>query len=652
MLHAQRFRAARAAAEAGLRANPTGFPIDPQVHFPDPTSAFVSYLKIAAIGGFVLALPVVFYQLWAFIAPGLYDREKKLIAPFVFFSTLFFLGGALFGYHFVFPVGYEWFLGFGGMVAGTQVKVVPTIMMDEYLGFTSQMLLAFGVVFQLPLFVFFLSLAGIVTWQQLLKFGRYFTVIAFVVAAVLTPTPDVYSQVMLALPLVGLYFVAVGLAFLFAPKKKPDAKEDAKEDAKPDALPEKVAAAKKAAAAKDSPAGADDVRAAKIKKWEAEQEKLRAAKIQAAQDKGARAAARPRADAPPPPRAGDPMARDDAATRLLRRTLTVGAYALAFAALAGLSPVALAAALLADLASGSRLALARAYLMTLVYLAYELVGVAVAAALWLRGGGEARFLDGNYRLQWWWAGGLFDATRALFGLRVEVTGAAEVAPGPVLVFARHVSVADTLLAAALLSRPHGARLRYVLKRELLWDPCLDIVGHRLPNAFVRRGSRDTAGDVAAVRGPRRGPRPARRRAHLPRGDARDAGPPPARPRAHRGRARRHARADRAGARARPPPAAAPRGRPRAAGGRARGRRGLPRARGLRRRPHARRPAPRRAGRAHVRVHLWRRPRAEVPADREGRERWLAAQWQAMDDWVGQLASREGTKVSPRTRAAR
>ena len=278
MLHAPRFRAARAAAEAGLRANPSGFPIDPQVHFPDPTSAFVSYLKIAAIGGFVLALPVVFYQLWAFIAPGLYDREKKLIAPFVFFSTLFFLGGALFGYHFVFPVGYEWFLGFGGMVAGTQVKVVPTIMMDEYLGFTSQMLLAFGVVFQLPLFVFFLSLAGIVTWQQLLKFGRYFTVIAFVIAAVLTPTPDVYSQVMLALPLVGLYFVAVGLAFVFAPKKKPEAKDDGK----PAALPEDAAAAKKAAAAKAAPAGDEDVRAAKIKKWEAEQEKLRAAKILAA----------------------------------------------------------------------------------------------------------------------------------------------------------------------------------------------------------------------------------------------------------------------------------------------------------------------------------------------------------------------------------
>jgi sec-independent protein translocase protein TatC len=292
MLHADRFRVARAAGEAQLRAHPNGFPVDPQIHFPDPTSAFVSYLKIAAIGGFVIALPVVFYQLWAFIAPGLYDREKKLIMPFVVFSTLFFLGGALFGYHFVFPVGYEWFLGFGGMVAGTQVKVVPTIMMDEYLGFTSQMLLAFGVVFQLPLFVFFLSLAGIVTWQQLLKFGRYFTVIAFVVAAILTPTPDVYSQVMLALPLVVLYFVAVGLAFLLAPKKKKD--DEPAKDAALAALPDhgpakKIIAAKEAAAKKaamkDAPPAGVDIRAEKIKKWEAEQERLRAAKIMAGQKK-------------------------------------------------------------------------------------------------------------------------------------------------------------------------------------------------------------------------------------------------------------------------------------------------------------------------------------------------------------------------------
>jgi sec-independent protein translocase protein TatC len=281
MLHPHVFRATRRGALAAMAARGGGFPLDPQVHFPDPTAAFVSYLKLAAIGGFVLALPVVFYQLWSFIAPGLYPREKRLVLPFVFFSTLFFVAGALFGYHFVFPVGYEFMLEFGGEVVGTNVKVIPTIMMDEYLAFTSQMLLAFGVVFLLPLFVFFLSLAQLVTWQQLLKFGRYFTVIAFILAAVLTPSPDVYSQVMLALPLVGLYFVAVGLAFLFGPKKArqwrsagpPEGDETTLAPTKPKAdhvMSDEEVARHKAA------------RDAKIRRWEDEQ---RDAKIRAAKEK-------------------------------------------------------------------------------------------------------------------------------------------------------------------------------------------------------------------------------------------------------------------------------------------------------------------------------------------------------------------------------
>ena len=221
MMHYPVFRAMRDVAQRAQSALPAGggYPLNPQVHFPDPTSAFVVYLKIAAMGGFMLALPVVFYQLWMFIAPGLYAKEKRVVLPLVFFSTLFFVAGSLFGYHFVFPVGYAWMLGFGGKVSNTAVTVIPTLMMDEYLGFTSQMLLAFGVVFELPLFIFFLSLVGLVTWRQLLSFSRYFVVIAFILAAVLTPSTDVYSQVMLGLPLIALYFVAVGLAYLFGPKE-------------------------------------------------------------------------------------------------------------------------------------------------------------------------------------------------------------------------------------------------------------------------------------------------------------------------------------------------------------------------------------------------------------------------------------------------
>ena len=299
MLHPREFRHVRALAEATMSARVGGFPVQPQVHFPDPTAAFVAYLKLAAIGGIVLALPVVFYQVWSFIAPGLYPREKRLVMPFVFFSTAFFLAGSLFGYHFVFPTANEYFLSFSGTVTGTQVAVVPTLMMDEYLGFTSQMLLAFGVVFELPLFVFFLSLAGLVTWKQLLGFGRYFTVIAFIVAAILTPTPDMFSQVMLGLPLVALYFVAVFLAFLFGPKtarkwrSTGDAEpEPANPSAAPAPVPPPLTSMKLTAVAKPPPgkplpgakltpeelARMDALRAEKIRKWEAEQAERAAVK--------------------------------------------------------------------------------------------------------------------------------------------------------------------------------------------------------------------------------------------------------------------------------------------------------------------------------------------------------------------------------------
>ncbi|MFO0561600.1 MAG: twin-arginine translocase subunit TatC [Polyangiales bacterium] len=196
-----------------------GSPRGATLHFAAPTDAFSSYLKLAIVGGLVFSVPVIFYQLWSFVAPGLYPREKKLVLPFVFFSTVFFVGGALFGYYFVFPMAYQWFLGFSGSLAGSTAQIEPTIMMEDYLSFTTQMLVAFGFVFEIPLFIFFLALAGIVTAQQLFSFGRYFTVLAFVIAAILTPTTDMYSQVALALPLVILYFVAAGLAYVFGPKE-------------------------------------------------------------------------------------------------------------------------------------------------------------------------------------------------------------------------------------------------------------------------------------------------------------------------------------------------------------------------------------------------------------------------------------------------
>ncbi|HEY5656808.1 MAG TPA: 1-acyl-sn-glycerol-3-phosphate acyltransferase, partial [Myxococcota bacterium] len=136
------------------------------------------------------------------------------------------------------------------------------------------------------------------------------------------------------------------------------------------------------------------------------------------------------------------------------------------------------------------------------YLSCELLGLLASAALWIwrcaAGVEQARWLDAHYRLQAWWGTALFRSVVRLFGLRLDVRGAADLERGPYLLLVRHASSADTLLASALVSGPHRIRLRYVLKRELLWDPCLDIVGNRLPNVFVDRFSEESAREVARV----------------------------------------------------------------------------------------------------------------------------------------------------------
>jgi sec-independent protein translocase protein TatC len=182
------------------------------LHFPAPASLFVAYLKIAVVGGVLLALPVTLYQLWAFVAPGLYSREKKLALPFVFFSCLLFAAGGYFGWRVAFPIAFQYFLGFSGNLA-EGFEVTPTVMVGDYIEFVSRMLIAFGAVFELPVLIFFLSIAGVVTHRHLIRFFRYFIVVAFVVAAVITP-PDVTSQFLLAIPLSALYALSIGIAWV------------------------------------------------------------------------------------------------------------------------------------------------------------------------------------------------------------------------------------------------------------------------------------------------------------------------------------------------------------------------------------------------------------------------------------------------------
>jgi sec-independent protein translocase protein TatC len=188
------------------------------LHFPAPQSLFVAYLKLSMLGGFVFSLPVILYQLWAFIAPGLYDKEKRLAVPFVFSSCALFAGGAYFGWAVAFPVAFEYLLGFGGPVGAAGLSVQPTVMIGEYVEFISRMLLAFGSVAELPVVVFFLSIAGIIDHTHMIKFGRYFVVIAFIMGAILTP-PDPASQFLLAVPLCLLYALSIGIAYVF--RRKP-----------------------------------------------------------------------------------------------------------------------------------------------------------------------------------------------------------------------------------------------------------------------------------------------------------------------------------------------------------------------------------------------------------------------------------------------
>ena len=185
-----------------------------------PTEIFFTYLKCAVLAGFVLALPVVFWQLWAFIAPGLYASERSAIVPFVVISSLLFAGGAYFGYSQVFPLMFSFFTGFDNEF------VESAWTMREVFALTTRLFLAFGVAFELPVLVFFLTLAGIVDAPTLLRGTPYAVLGVFITAAILTP-PDWVSQIFLAVPMVGLYLLGVGVAYLFGTVRKRRAAKDA-----------------------------------------------------------------------------------------------------------------------------------------------------------------------------------------------------------------------------------------------------------------------------------------------------------------------------------------------------------------------------------------------------------------------------------------
>jgi sec-independent protein translocase protein TatC len=186
-------------------------PPDEKLIYTGLPEAFFTYMKVAFLAGVLLAVPVIMYQLWMFIAPGLYDKEKRLALPIVFLSSLFFVGGALFGYFVVFPFGFKFFMGF----ASDAIRPLPS--MKEYLSFSTKLLFAFGLVFELPLFISFLAKLGIVDVHFLRTKRKYAILLFFIVAAILTP-PDVITQIMMAVPLILLYEVSILGAKMFGKK--------------------------------------------------------------------------------------------------------------------------------------------------------------------------------------------------------------------------------------------------------------------------------------------------------------------------------------------------------------------------------------------------------------------------------------------------
>jgi len=175
------------------------------------TEAFFTKLKVSFIAALFLASPVVFFQAWRFVSPGLYESEKRLAVPFAIVASVCFVVGAAFCYALVFPVGFRFFLEEYGSIG-----VAPQIRIAEYLSFASRMLLAFGVTFELPVVTFFLARIGVVTHHTLIGFARYAVVAIFALAAVLTPGPDVASQLLMAGPLLLLYTLSIGVAWLVA----------------------------------------------------------------------------------------------------------------------------------------------------------------------------------------------------------------------------------------------------------------------------------------------------------------------------------------------------------------------------------------------------------------------------------------------------
>ena len=184
--------------------------------YTEPTEAFFLYIKVAALVGLIIAMPVVLLQLWRFVAPGLYVHEKKFTVPFVTLSSLFFVGGCLFSHYLLFPTAWRFLASFTTDYMTFMPRIQPTFSLYV------RLMLACGVVFQMPTLVFFLARVGVVSAGFMLRNTKYAILIIFIVAAVLTPTGDPVTLTMMAMPMLLLYALSIGIAWAVAPRRKDD----------------------------------------------------------------------------------------------------------------------------------------------------------------------------------------------------------------------------------------------------------------------------------------------------------------------------------------------------------------------------------------------------------------------------------------------
>jgi len=172
------------------------------------TEPFLVYMKLAGLAALILTSPMLITQLWLFISPGLLSKERRYALPFIFLATLFFLGGCLFSYFYVFPFACRYFLEVGS-------KFKQEVRVDDYFSLFSKMTLSIGLIFETPILAFFLAKMGIINHHFLLAKLKYAVLISFVVAAIITPTPDMVTQTFLAVPMIGLYVVSILIAWIF-----------------------------------------------------------------------------------------------------------------------------------------------------------------------------------------------------------------------------------------------------------------------------------------------------------------------------------------------------------------------------------------------------------------------------------------------------